>query len=151
MTTLRFIAVREHGRWVLHSEALPGLELRVARLTSAPAKARAAAAELLGLAADDVVVVIAPELPSDAAWLLERARDWQDQIAELVDRAGKALAEGVQLLRADGLSRPEVAIALGITVDRVRQLEDAPIEERVPLSEAAWRNLHESGALRGDF
>lgn len=148
MKTLRFAALRGDDGWQLRCEELPGVTLRVARLSNAHVHARRAAASAFGLPAADLEIVIAPELPESIVWRLERVQDMQEDIADRIERARGELAEVVQMLRGRGFSQREVSIVLGISLGRVRSLEQEPVEERVPLTEKMMENLYERGALR---
>lgn len=144
---LTFVARRVDGGWVLRCDDLPEVEVACARLTDVHARVRDAVVAL-GAAADDLEIVVVPVLPDRAAGHLEAARGFQEQVQQLVERAREELALGVQLLLEDGLTQRDVAVALGVSVGRVRQLAAEPVERLVPLTVRHMENLYDSGALR---
>ncbi|ACZ32472.1 putative RNA polymerase, sigma 28 subunit, FliA/WhiG subfamily (plasmid) [Xylanimonas cellulosilytica DSM 15894] len=146
--TLTFVARRVAGGWLLHSDALPEVEVTSTRLTDAHARVREEVAKATGADLDDVDVVVNPELTGRAVGHLEAASALQEQLQQLADRAREALALGVQFLLEDGLTQREVALALGLSVARVRQLAAVPTERPVPLTARHMQHLYDSGALR---
>lgn len=142
-----FHARRDGDDWLLVCEDAASVHTSVRRLTDAHAAARRALAEQ-GRDVGDDDVVITTTLPPRAEGHLAAARDLDEQLRDLAARVDDELAQGVQLLRDDGLTQREISVALGLPVRRVRQLLEHDVEKDVPLTARAMEVLYSTGALR---
>lgn len=114
-------ATRSGGWWAVEVPEVPGAFTQVKRLDQVGAMAADAVATLLDVEASTVEVVLAPATDHDSA--VAAAREASARAAAAQDEASLKVRAAVGVLRADGLTARDVATLLGISHQRVSQLE----------------------------
>lgn len=136
MTTYETTAYFDGTWWTfeistLTSPSARGSEHRIVAMGQAR-KASAIAQEATNLASlwtgedsEEIDVVVCYRDFEDASLDVDRARELEEQGRRLIDEASVLRREAVAELRAAGLSQADTASILGISRQRVQQLENA--------------------------
>lgn len=116
-------ALRSGAWWAVDVPEVPGVFTQARRLDQVAAMVADAVSLVADVPSDEVKVELAPDLPTQMAKDLARARAAQDRAEKAAREAATAKREIVRQLRQDaGLSVRDVGIVVGISPQRVSQL-----------------------------
>ena len=117
------VLARREGRWWVVE--IPALD--IATQTRNLKDARAVAAEAIGLYLDvdesKVTVDLSIQLPRDVSSTWQKARDLEEESRKTSAEAARLSRAVVRTLRASGMSQRDTAEALGLSYQRIAQLE----------------------------
>lgn len=115
-------ATRKGAHWLVE---LPEINqgTQTENLRSAHRISHALAVEKLGLAPDEVTVNLQITLPDDAAEKWDRAKEREREAREAAADASALSRQVVQDLRGQGLTLQDISELLGLSPQRVHQLE----------------------------
>lgn len=121
-SSFHVLARRESRWWVVE---IPALD--IATQTRNLKDARAVAAEAIGLYLDvdesKVTVDLSIQLPRDVSSTWQKARDLEEESRKTSAEAARLSRAAVRTLRASGMSQRDTAEALGLSYQRIAQLE----------------------------
>ena len=117
------VLARREGRWWVVE--IPALD--IATQTRNLKDARAVATEAIGLYLDvdesKVTVDLSIQLPRDVSSTWQKARDLEEESRKTSAEAARLSRAAVRTLRASGMSQRDTAEALGLSYQRIAQLE----------------------------
>ncbi|MCT1867462.1 hypothetical protein M3B90_07970 [Dermabacter sp. p3-SID358] len=117
------VLARREGRWWVVE--IPALD--IATQTRNLKDARAVATEAIGLYLDvdesKVIVDLSIQLPRDVSSTWQKARDLEEESRKTSAEAARLSRAAVRTLRASGMSQRDAAEALGLSYQRIAQLE----------------------------
>ena len=102
--------------------AIPGPLADLLHLRNAQRISHALAVEKLGLAPDEVIVNLTINLPDDAAAKWHQTKEREREAHEAAAEASILSRQVVQGLKAQGLTLQDISELLGLSVQRVHQL-----------------------------
>ncbi len=113
----------ETGWWVVTVVGVPGAVTQVKRLD----QVRDDAAEIIEIQTGDVPTALTIEytLPSSLGDAARQARELRAEADRLGSAAARAAADTVRELRLTGLSRRDTGVLVGLSHQRVQQIEGA--------------------------
>jgi predicted RNase H-like HicB family nuclease len=121
----QYVAVFEHDAdedvWLVHIKGVDGCQTYGRSIRQAEARIREALAAWLDR--EPKSLVITPELPQDVALLATEVSQARSAAEQAGADAQRATAEAVRRLTKMGLSRRDAADLLGISHQRVQQLQ----------------------------
>jgi predicted RNase H-like HicB family nuclease len=125
MWTYRATATRDGRWWFIRVPHEPGLYTQVLRLDHAEAMLREVIALMLEVPEDSFDVVVEPDLDSlgDLRALIEASRLRRREATLAQEAASRTTRDAVNRLRASGLTSRDVGTLLGVSVQRVSQVE----------------------------
>lgn len=116
-------ANRSGGWWAIEVPEVPGVFTQARRLDQVAEMVADAVATMLDVPANSVEVDVQPELDGQHRRMANAARASSEAAALAQLEASKASRLAVTHLRADGLTTRDVATILGLSHQRVAQLE----------------------------
>ena len=114
-------ATRKGPQWVVELPEI-GQGTQTENLRNAHRISHALAVEKLGLAPDEVTVNLTINLPDDAAEKWNQAKEREREAREAAAEASTLSRQVVQDLKAQGLTLQDISELLGLSVQRVHQL-----------------------------
>ena len=120
-------AVRSGRWWAIEVPDVPGVYSHVRRLDQVEALAREAIAVTLGIPEDSFDIVVDPKLNTlgDLGKTIETALATRRAAQQAQDTASTAIRHAVRELRSAGYSARDAGMLLGVSNQRVSQLEHA--------------------------
>lgn len=116
-------ATRSGEWWAVMVPEVPGAFTQVKRLEQVGAMAADAVATLLEIPIEDIEVTLAPVLMGSARQRVAKAKQASEQAVEAQQAASTAMRRAVAELRREGLTVRDAARILGVSHQRVAQLE----------------------------
>lgn len=122
MKAYQATAHRSGDWWALSVEELPGVQSQVRSLRQAETALREAIGLVLDVAADEVVVIVTPDLPKAVHLKVIESRIKVTALQHIQEETAALSRDAARALIDEGLSQRDAAEILGVSFQRVSQL-----------------------------